>query len=138
MVVIAVVMVVVVVVVVAVEDQRDVTGENHGREREKEEARRGSGDGLAWPVWEVVMQELCIYAGTCTEDYSLFYSTKYDDTDNIAIQSALFFVLCAIEEFYYACLLQGIACSGLVHIRSTCLSLLRFPRIFWYITHTKN
>jgi hypothetical protein len=34
-----------VVVVVAVEDQRDVTGKNHGREK-KEEARRGCGDWL--------------------------------------------------------------------------------------------
>ena len=45
------------------------------REERKEEARRGSGDGLARPVWEgLVMQEMCIYAGTYTEDYSLFYS----------------------------------------------------------------
>lgn len=72
MVVIAVVVVVVeVVMVVVVEDQRDVSGLNHGRRGEerrgsKRKARRG-GVGLARPVWEVLllrMQEMCIYAGS--------------------------------------------------------------------------
>lgn len=87
------------------------------------------------------MQELCIYAGTYTEYYSTYRKMILHSTSKniifIMIDLYLYLYLSLYKLKNNACLLQGIAGSGLVHIRSTCLSLLRFPRIFWYnYTHT--
>ena len=82
------------------------------------------------------MQELCIYAGTYTEYYSTYRKMILHSTSKniifIMIDLYLYLYLSLYKLKNNACLLQGIAGSGLVHIRSTCLSLLRFPRIFWY------
>lgn len=105
---------------------------------EEEEARRGRRKARRG---RKVMQELCIYAGTYTEYYSTYRKMILHSTSKniifIMIDLYLYLYLSLYKLKNNACLLQGIAGSGLVHIRSTCLSLLRFPRIFWYnYTHT--
>lgn len=101
----------------------------------------GSGDGLAWPVWEGWLCRRCAFTqGLSTEDY-LFYMTDTIITTFIImiLTINLYGVLWTIQKNSHSTrLLQGIACSRLVHIRSTWLSLLRFPRIFWYnYTHRR-